>query len=346
MDNDNNKMPYDDGNSQQFPENTFIPDNNPENTFIPNNNPDMYGQNVNNGFCQQDNMQNFPNNQFNPYQQPNNINQPYIRQYADAPKKKTPAKIYIILIAVIIFFAVVILAMSIIMKMMVEKKNDDLKGGVTLSESSYEDEEEDTEDDEEYIEDDEEYIDEEPETFPEEEEEEEEPEIITIAVENNEEPVPVNNDVTIDMDRTYQGSIVTQNGDLDIREEPDENSAVVTSIPEGTEVSFHRTNYNDWYWLSYNGKSGYVQRLYVSSFITFPDGNQAQDYVSPFISSTAIVATEKDPLNLRKSASMSGAIITAIPKGSTVTIIEFGDEWCYVSWGGYKGYASTQYLSY
>lgn len=336
MDNNNNKIPYDDGNSQQFPENTFIPNNNPENTFIPNNNPDMYGQNVNNGFYQQDNMQNFPNNQFNPYQQPNNINQPYIRQYAEAPKKKTPAKIYIILIAVIIFFAVVIVAMSIIMKMMVEKKNDDLKGGVTLSESSYEEEEEeDTEDDEEYIEDDEEYIDEEPETFPEEEEEEEEPEVVTVVIENNE---PVYNDPVIVDSGEFYGVVTTQKDPLNVREKPDTNSKILTYIPKGTGLYFWETNYSDWYWVSYGGTSGYVSSAYVS-----PSQGYAYESYTP---STAIVATEKDPLNLRKSASTSGAIITAIPKGSTVTIIEYGYEWCYVSWGGYTGYASTEYLSF
>ena len=331
MDNDNNKMPYDDGYSQQFPENTFIPDNNPENTFIPNNNPDMYGQNQNNGFYQQD-----------------NINQPYIRQYADAPKKKTPAKIYIILIAVIIFFAVVILAMSAIMKAMVEnqnkKNNDDLKGGVTLSERSYEYEEEDTEDEEEYteeenkienfyVEEEEEYIDEEPETFP--EEEEEEPEVVTVVIEENE---PVYNDPVIVDSGEFYGVVTTQKDPLNVREKPDTNSKILTYIPKGTGLYFWETNYSDWYWVSYGGVSGYVSSAYVT-----PSQGYTYESYTPL---TATVATKQDVLNLRKSPSMNGAVITGIPKGSTVTIIEYGYEWCYVSWGGYTGYASTEYLSF
>lgn len=59
---------------------------------------------------------------------------------------------------------------------------------------------------------------------------------------------------------------------------------------------------------------------------------------------TAIVNTESSPLNMRETASTDGKVITTIPKGETVQILERGTEWHYVQYGEYRGYCSASYL--
>ena len=57
-----------------------------------------------------------------------------------------------------------------------------------------------------------------------------------------------------------------------------------------------------------------------------------------------IVKTEKDPLNMRKSADKSDSIVTRIPKGTKINVSEIKDGWAKVSWNGSEGYCSMEYL--
>ena len=59
---------------------------------------------------------------------------------------------------------------------------------------------------------------------------------------------------------------------------------------------------------------------------------------------TAIVDTEGSPLNMRQAASTDSEIVTTIPKGETVQILEMGTEWHYVQYGDYRGYCYASYL--
>lgn len=340
--------------------------------YAGNDNQNQF-QNTNNSYSQsfQQNTNNQPffdynntnnnNYQQNPYQPQQNTYQPqpppqpqpnYNRQYAEPPKKKTSAGMYIMLIAVIVFFAVIIVAMSTIMKAMVNKNNknkdnDNLRGNTTLSDSAGDessDEEDETEESEEML----------TTTTPVMAEEvtevtapavETEPETVTVTVivEVPAEPEPEHYDPPVQnqtyvYDTGFYGYITTKKDPLNVRSEPSKSSKVLTTIPKGEYVYVYDTSEYGWYYTTYNGKSGYVSADYVTA-------GQAPVYES-YIPSTAVVATKQDVLNLRQSASTNGTIITGIPKGSTVTIIDFGYDWCYVSWGGYTGYVSTQYLSY
>lgn len=69
------------------------------------------------------------------------------------------------------------------------------------------------------------------------------------------------------------------------------------------------------------------------------------------IGQTLYVATQKDPLVLRKTASTSGTKITSIPKGSAVTVADTatisqgGHTWLKINYSDKTGYAATTYLS-
>ncbi len=323
------------GYTQPFPQNT-------------NNQPFFDYNNTNNNNYQQNPYQ--PNQNIYP-QQPPQPQPDYNRQYADPPKKKTSSGMYIILIAVIVFFAVIIVAMSTIMKAMVNKKNnnnDNLRGNTTLSDST-DDDDEDSEDETEDS-DSEEMLTTTNPVMAEEVTEvtepiETEPEVVTVTVivEVPAEPEPEHYDPPVQnqtyvYDTGFYGYITTQKDPLNVRSEPSKSSKVLTSIPKGEYVYVYDTSEYGWYYTTYNGKSGYVSADYVTA-------GQYSVYDS-YTPSTAVVATKQDVLNLRKSASTNGTIITGIPKGSTVTIVEYGYDWCYVSWGGYTGYVSTDYLSF
>ena len=133
------------------------------------------------------------------------------------------------------------------------------------------------------------------------------------------------------------GVIATQKDPLNVRSEPSKNASIITAIPKGTSVDLYSTNEPDWFYTTYNGKSGFVKSDYISFC------SHDYNYVE---SLTAYINTKSDPLNLRASASTDSAIVTAIPKGTSVTVIDYGDSWCYIEWNGYTGYASTQYLAF
>ena len=58
-----------------------------------------------------------------------------------------------------------------------------------------------------------------------------------------------------------------------------------------------------------------------------------------------ITATTTANLKLRTSAP-SGSVITVMPKGATVKVIEGGQSWAKVEYNGKVGYASNNYLTF
>lgn len=60
---------------------------------------------------------------------------------------------------------------------------------------------------------------------------------------------------------------------------------------------------------------------------------------------SAIVSTETGPLNMRAEPKMSSKVLTQIPKGATVKVLEETSvSWAKIEYGGREGYASRTYL--
>lgn len=59
----------------------------------------------------------------------------------------------------------------------------------------------------------------------------------------------------------------------------------------------------------------------------------------------ATVTTNKDPLNLRSAPNQNAGILSAIPRGATVEVLEDPDAWVRVRYQGVTGYASSRYLT-
>ena len=127
----------------------------------------------------------------------------------------------------------------------------------------------------------------------------------------------------------------TATENLNLRDQPGTSGKILTTIPKGkTVMILSEKDENGWYKVSYGGKTGYVSGSYLT---TSPSG-------STTITTKTGTATEN--LNLRNQASLSGKILTTIPKGKTVTILSEKDEngWYKVSYDGKTGYAISNYI--
>lgn len=149
--------------------------------------------------------------------------------------------------------------------------------------------------------------------------------------------ITMGNPPEVSVDSYYgYGIIATQKDPLNMHSEPSENSPVLTTIPKGTSVDLYSTSEPDWFYTTYNGKSGFVKSDYISF----------ESVCESYTTLTAVINTKNDPLNLRSSPSTDSSIVTEIPKGTTVTVIDYYSDWCYIQWNDYTGYASTEYLAF
>lgn len=57
------------------------------------------------------------------------------------------------------------------------------------------------------------------------------------------------------------------------------------------------------------------------------------------------VATKKDPLRMRKTASSVGKVLQTIPKGAKVEVISKGKTWHKCKYNGMTGYCSSKYIA-
>ncbi len=131
-----------------------------------------------------------------------------------------------------------------------------------------------------------------------------------------------------DENTVSQYVIATKDDPLNMRKTPDMSGTVLARIPKGTKVDVSEIK-DGWAKVSWNGSEGYCNMTYLKSADT---------------ESQYIVKTEKDPLNMRKSADKSDSIVTRIPKGTKINVSEIKDGWAKVSWNGSEGYCSMEYL--
>ena len=60
---------------------------------------------------------------------------------------------------------------------------------------------------------------------------------------------------------------------------------------------------------------------------------------------TAVVyAHTGNTVNMRKFPNIGAALVERVPVGETVTILQYGEEWCRIQWKWFKGYMMTRFL--
>ena len=141
--------------------------------------------------------------------------------------------------------------------------------------------------------------------------------------------------------------VSTAGGSLNLREAANGTAKVVTTIPNGAEITILSRG-SLWCAASYNGYAGYV----MTSFLRFPVGTStaaptAAPTQAPSVSGTsAYVTTSGGSLNLREYARTNAKVLTTIPNGTLLSISSRGSVWCGTAYNGFAGYVMTSFLSF
>ncbi len=160
--------------------------------------------------------------------------------------------------------------------------------------------------------------------------------------------------------------VITPGGALNLRAEASVNAGVITQIPQYAEVEVEQRG-DAWCYLRYGTAYGYA----MTSFLTFnrsgsaerkstveesqdndedlgdsPEQNENIEPESAHSESAAYVQTPGGTLNLRESANGSAPVLTVMPLGAQIKVLQYGEDWCMVEYGGYEGYAATSFLRF
>ncbi len=92
---------------------------------------------------------------------------------------------------------------------------------------------------------------------------------------------------------------------------------------------------------------GYLTYYFSTGASATPDVTTTQPTFSGSsdVAGTYVVTTEGSALNMRDGASTSASIISQIPAGAQVQVIESDGTWANVTYNGISGYCSVQYLT-
>lgn len=162
---------------------------------------------------------------------------------------------------------------------------------------------------------------------------------------------------------SYQGvlTVVGTNGNgLRLRDGASSDSATLTVLPEGTQVTVVGADVTDgagntWANISFNGTTGYSSKAYLSTGGA-PATPAAQSAPAPASGvslggNAEVGGTNGDGLNLRSDATYGSSIVAVAPDGSVVHVIDGsktdgdGNVWWGVSYRGMTGWMSAAYLT-
>ena len=158
-------------------------------------------------------------------------------------------------------------------------------------------------------------------------------------------------------------TVTTLSGSLNLRTEPSANAGVTLRIPQYATVAVEQRG-QTWCYVSYGGSMGYV----MTQFLTFAeatgepestptdeekdgetddrpaDGEEEPD--EPAETQIAYVQTASGSLNLRESPQSGARVLTTVPRGRAVNVIDRQSDWCQVTYESYAGYVATTFLRF
>ncbi|MBQ6626346.1 MAG: SH3 domain-containing protein [Ruminococcus sp.] len=119
--------------------------------------------------------------------------------------------------------------------------------------------------------------------------------------------------------------------DLNLRKSASTSASVLITIPKGKSVELLADSTSGWAKVKYSSYTGYCSASYL-------------DLAS---SSTATISGKTtSELNLRSGKGTSYSVLTVIPNGKTVAVVDNSDEdWAKVTYSSKTGYVSKEYLT-
>ena len=134
--------------------------------------------------------------------------------------------------------------------------------------------------------------------------------------------------------------VETPSGSLNLRAGPSQTERVLRTIPRLEEVIVFSKGVL-WCEVAYLGQRGHVMTQYLD-FSGLPGVTPAPS--TPPSGQTARVQTPSGSLNLRDKAQLSSLVLSTIPRGTEVEVLEFGTDWCRVRYQSRLGYVQTGFL--
>lgn len=153
---------------------------------------------------------------------------------------------------------------------------------------------------------------------------------------------------TVSSPASASAQVTTVTGSLNLRKKADSAARVLRTIPQYTIVPVLEAG-GVWSKITYSGATGYV----MTRYLTFLSGDVSPVSTpapaqTPATSGnlTARVSTPGGSLNLRASARDSAKVLTTIPQGDAVSVLQRGESWCQVAYNGQTGYVMTRFLAF
>ena len=129
---------------------------------------------------------------------------------------------------------------------------------------------------------------------------------------------------------------------LNLREEPNETSNIILTIPEGDILELQIKYDSGWYKVNYNQNNGYVSGEYIK---VLTEEEISEITVDRTYENTYAVVSVNDSLNIRQRANKEANALTHVKSGSVLKVYEkMQNNWYKVEGNTIEGYVSGEYI--
>ena len=129
---------------------------------------------------------------------------------------------------------------------------------------------------------------------------------------------------------------------LNLREEPNETSNIILTIPEGDILELQIKYDSGWYKVNYNQNNGYVSGEYIK---VLTQEEISEMTVDRTYENTYAVVSVNDSLNIRQRANKEASALTHVKSGSILKVYEkMQNNWYKVEGNTIEGYVSGEYI--
>ncbi len=137
-----------------------------------------------------------------------------------------------------------------------------------------------------------------------------------------------------------KGTLYTKQG-VNLRKGPGLEYDVITEVPGKAKVNVYGESKN-WSEVDYNGKRGFISNYYLLEKLDSTETVAASTEKATVELGTMYVTSG---VNLRKTASKDGEVLTTMPKGAQVEVTGSENGWIKVKYNGMEGFMGSSYLS-
>ncbi len=136
---------------------------------------------------------------------------------------------------------------------------------------------------------------------------------------------------------TNLGIAKLESGNLNVRETPDTGGKLVGKMPKDSACEILEVTEDGWARITSGDVTGYVSMEYLYT------GADAVMRASELMNTVAVV--NADALKVRDEPSVESAVLTQVPKGEELEVLEVLEEWVMVSIDGDEAYVASEFVT-